>query len=194
MKVTHGPIGGLRKTKRGEQRMKKTFVSILLGLFMAGLSGQAWAGSVVAADLNCANPAGCVQTNEISDGAVTEPKLANGAVTNVKLADGAVTDAKILGVISGAKLGAHGHYGSDIVDGTITSTKIADGAITDAKISGPISASKIEQGKKIILKDKWKRDKHIFDAVEKYGYRQIEIARYLDLHPSTVSNIMRGSG
>ncbi|MBI4745879.1 MAG: helix-turn-helix transcriptional regulator [Deltaproteobacteria bacterium] len=33
-----------------------------------------------------------------------------------------------------------------------------------------------------------------FEAVEKHGYKQIEIAQYLDLHASTVSNIMRGSG
>lgn len=75
---------------------------------------------------------------------MTSSKLATGAIDTTKIADGAVTDAKILGVISGAKLGAHGHNGSDIVDGTITSTKIADGAITDAKITGPISASKIQ--------------------------------------------------
>lgn len=89
---------------------------------------------------------GAVTTNKVAESSITSPKLANGAVTNVKLADGAVTDAKILGVISGAKLGSHEHYGSDIVDGTISSTKIADGAINDAKITGPISASKIEQG------------------------------------------------
>ena len=45
---------------------------------------------------------------------------------------------------------------------------------------------------KNILKDKQMRDNRIFEAVEKHGYRQIEIAQYLDLHPSTVSNIVRG--
>lgn len=45
-----------------------------------------------------------------------------------------------------------------------------------------------------ILKDKEKRDNKIFEAVEKYGYRQSEIARYLDLHASTVSNLVRGKG
>lgn len=161
--------------------MKKSFVSMLIGLLMIGVTGNVWAANVVAADLECTNPAGCVQTNEISDGAVangkiadaavtnakivdgavttskvadsaiTEPKLANGVVTNVKLADGAVTDAKILGIISGAKLGSHGHYGSDIVDGTITAIKIADEAITDAKIAGPISASKIEKPTNVVV-------------------------------------------
>lgn len=131
--------------------MKKRLVSVVVGLWMLGMSGNVWAGNVVAADLDCTNTAGCVQTNEISDGAVTEPKLATGAVTNGKIADGAVTDAKILGVISGAKLGAHAHYGDDIVDGTITSTKISDGAITDAKIAGPISANKLEKPANVII-------------------------------------------
>ncbi|MDH3999431.1 MAG: hypothetical protein OET90_11420, partial [Desulfuromonadales bacterium] len=59
--------------------------------------------------------------------------LADGAVTTLKIADGAVTDAKIAGMISGAKLGAHSHDGSDI----------ADGSIVEGKISGQISAAKI---------------------------------------------------
>ena len=38
-----------------------------------------------------------------------------------------------------------------------------------------------------------KRDKKIVEAVELHGYRQSEIARHLDLHVSTVCNIMRKS-
>jgi len=42
-----------------------------------------------------------------------------------------------------------------------------------------------------ILKDRKKRDRKMVEAVEKCGYRQSEIARYLKLHTSTVSNLVR---
>jgi putative transposase len=42
-----------------------------------------------------------------------------------------------------------------------------------------------------ICRDKRKRDKKMAEAVEKYGYRQSEIARHLGLHTSTVSNLVR---
>jgi len=42
-----------------------------------------------------------------------------------------------------------------------------------------------------ILDDRRRRDKKIIEAVEKHGYRQTEIAQHLNLHTSTVSNIMR---
>lgn len=45
-----------------------------------------------------------------------------------------------------------------------------------------------------ILRDKRKRDKKMAEAVEKYAYRQSEIARHLKLHVSTVSNILRVRG
>ncbi len=144
--------------------MKKSLISILIGLMILGVGGQAWAGNVVAADLACTNPAGCVQTDEVSDGAVTEPKLATGAVTNGKIADvsvtnskisdGAITETKILdGAVTNSKLGDRSVSSSKIVDFSITDTKIssnaitaakiADGSVTDAKIVGPISGSKL---------------------------------------------------
>lgn len=124
--------------------MKKSIVAIIAGLMMMGLSGKASAGSVVAADLNCTNPAGCVQDYELSDSAVTTPKLSAGAVTTAKIANGAVTDTQISGTISGTKLGAHTHNGSEIVDGTIGTSKISDGAVTMNKLADwSVSGTKI---------------------------------------------------
>lgn len=65
-----------------------------------------------------------VANSKIIDGAVTDAKLGFGAVTTPKIADGAVTDAKITGIISGAKIGRHGHDASDIVVGTIDSARL----------------------------------------------------------------------
>jgi len=45
-----------------------------------------------------------------------------------------------------------------------------------------------------IVANKSDRDGMIVEAVEKYGYRQIEIARHLCLHYSTISNLLRGKG
>jgi len=42
-----------------------------------------------------------------------------------------------------------------------------------------------------LLKDRKKRDRKMVEAVEKYGYRQSEIASHLRLHASTVSNLVR---
>lgn len=42
-----------------------------------------------------------------------------------------------------------------------------------------------------ILKSKRKRDKKLIEAIEQYGYLQRDIADHLNLHYSTVSNILR---
>ena len=41
------------------------------------------------------------------------------------------------------------------------------------------------------MQDKTKRDKKITEAVEKYGYRQREIADYLGMYFTSVSRIMK---
>lgn len=42
-----------------------------------------------------------------------------------------------------------------------------------------------------VLRSKELRDRMMAEAVERYGYRQSELARHLKLHTSTVSNILR---
>jgi putative transposase len=43
-----------------------------------------------------------------------------------------------------------------------------------------------------IIMDKRKRDKKITEALVKYGYLQVEIAHYLGMHYSTISNLLKG--
>lgn len=43
-----------------------------------------------------------------------------------------------------------------------------------------------------VMLDKKKRDAKIIDAVRKYGYTQRQIAAHLNLHYSTISNLVRG--
>jgi putative transposase len=45
---------------------------------------------------------------------------------------------------------------------------------------------------KNVILDKRKRDKKIIDAVQKYGYTQQQIAGHLNMHYSTISNLVRG--
>jgi len=45
-----------------------------------------------------------------------------------------------------------------------------------------------------IIMDKSKRDKKIAEALVKYGYLQVEIARYLGMHYSTISNLLKRKG
>jgi hypothetical protein len=45
---------------------------------------------------------------------------------------------------------------------------------------------------KNMIVDKRRRDKKIIDAVQKYGYTQQQIAVHLNMHYSTISNLVRG--
>jgi putative transposase len=45
---------------------------------------------------------------------------------------------------------------------------------------------------KNVIPDKRKRDKKLIDAVQKYGYTQQQIAAHLNMHYSTISNLVRG--
>ncbi|MDH3998629.1 MAG: gp58-like family protein, partial [Desulfuromonadales bacterium] len=106
-------------------------VCLVLGVLMLAAS-PVFAAQVDSADI------------QVADGVTGQDTTSGNGIKTAHIQDGAVTDAKISGVISGAKLGSHGHSGADLTDGTVTGAKIADGAVTDAKISGLISASKID--------------------------------------------------
>jgi len=45
---------------------------------------------------------------------------------------------------------------------------------------------------KNVILDKRKRDRKIIDAVQQYGYTQQQIAAHLNMHYSTISNLVRG--
>lgn len=129
--------------------MKKSLVSILIGLFMLGVCGNVLAESSggglslghTAEDVQCS---GCVNNTDIADGAITEPKLATGVVTSGKIADGAVTNGKLSDwSVSGSKIVDFSITETKISSNAVTAAKIADGSVNDAKIIGPISGSKL---------------------------------------------------
>ncbi len=78
-----------------------------------------------------------VGTDDIEDGAVTEPKLADDSVSERVLADGAVQQPELGdGAVTGAKL-ADGAVGTRaLANGTVKEPKLADGAVTGAKLAG----------------------------------------------------------
>ena len=77
-----------------------------------------------------------VQTADIGDGAVTEPKIADGAVTTAKLASGAVTTDKIAdGAVAETKIADGAVSTAKLANGAVTTDKIADGAVTLEKVT-----------------------------------------------------------
>ena len=85
-----------------------------------------------------------LETQNISDEAITASKISDGAIITLKLADDSVTSAKILdGSITAV----------DLVDGSVTSIKIADGAVTGEKIADDsVTESKVAEGAVVTAK------------------------------------------
>lgn len=73
--------------------MKKSLISILIGLLIVGFNVSSWA------DGN-----GPTARNVECNGCVNDTDIAPGAVTESKIADGSITDAKIGGTISASKI------------------------------------------------------------------------------------------
>lgn len=114
-------------------------------------------------DVNVGDPsirknARVVDTDQITDGAITEKKIRTGAVTAVKLASNAVVTDKILDeVVTDAKLAPNAVTIGKIQNGAVTADKLAhdavvtekilDGAVTEDKLApGSVSETKIADG------------------------------------------------
>ena len=90
-------------------------------------------------------PPGQIDTTELADGSVTNPKLEADAVTNEKLADNAVRTENIMDdAIDDAKIAPAGVDSLAIAGDAVTTPKIADNAVTTPKIAdGNVTHSKL---------------------------------------------------
>jgi hypothetical protein len=86
-----------------------------------------------------------VGTDNIEDGAVTEPKLSDGAVSERTLAEGAVGQAALAqGSVSEQSLADTAVTGAKLADTAVKSRAIAGGAVTEAKLAdGAVTAKKV---------------------------------------------------
>ena len=79
---------------------------------------------------------GNVDTGDLADNAVTNPKLADNAVGVAELQDNAVTNAKLAdNAVNTAEIADNAVTAPKIVDNAVTNTKILNSAVTQAKIS-----------------------------------------------------------
>ena len=95
-------------------------------------------GSIAILDeINTENISNNAVTNtKINDGAVTTSKIADTSITSNKLASSAVTNAKIsAGAVTSAKIASKTITAGNIADNTITSTQIAANAITASELA-----------------------------------------------------------
>lgn len=95
-------------------------------------------GSIAILDeINTENISNNAVTNtKINDGSVTTSKIANTSITSNKLASSAVTNAKIsAGAVTSAKIASKTITAGNIADNTITSTQIAANAITASELA-----------------------------------------------------------
>lgn len=95
-------------------------------------------GSIAILDeINTENISNNAVTNtKINDGSVTTSKIADTSITSNKLASSAVTNAKIsAGAVTSAKIASKTITAGNIADNTITSTQIAANAITASELA-----------------------------------------------------------
>lgn len=96
--------------------------------------------------------AGLIQTAELADQAVTNPKLGAASVGTNKIADGAVSEAKIAdGAVTTAKIAANAVTGTEIATAVVTTAHLAplsvgSGKIQDAAVgSGKLGSNAVQQ-------------------------------------------------
>jgi hypothetical protein len=89
-----------------------------------------------------------VNTDNVQNGSITEPKLANGSTSEDKIANGAVTTAKLAnGSVTEPKIASSAVTESKINNGAVTESKIALNAVTSGKISSnAVTNAKIANG------------------------------------------------
>jgi hypothetical protein len=97
---------------------------------------------------------GAIITLKLSDGSVTSAKILDGSITTVDLIDDLVTSIKIAdGAVTGEKIADDSVTESKVAEGAIVTTKLSDGAVTSAKIlDGSITAQDLEDGAIISVK------------------------------------------
>lgn len=87
-----------------------------------------------------------VSTRTIQDGAVTEPKIAEKAITEPKLADAAVSTRTIkFRAVTESKIGDSAVSTRTIQNGAVTNSKIANSTISMGKLDNDVQ-TKIQQG------------------------------------------------
>ncbi len=110
--------------------------AIIIGLVALGQDNGGGAGAPSAVT---------VGTDDIEDGAVTEPKLAEGAVSERTLAKGAVGAAALAeSSVNEQSLADAAVTGPKLADGAVKARALADGAVTEAKLAdGAVTTSKL---------------------------------------------------
>src|SRR5438270_41380 len=89
-----------------------------------------------------------VDTEEITDGAVTDRKIRSGAVTTAKLAPNAIVTDKLLnGAVTDTKLANNAVTTDKLQNGTVTADKLANNAVFTDSIQGlAVTADKLADG------------------------------------------------
>lgn len=139
---------------RGGSQMKRSGNKVVSWLVVAAVTAMLSPVSMAFAAVNndevtsqkLKEADGTSGQNTNSGSGVKTGHIQDGAVNTSKILDGAVTDAKISGLITGSKLGAHGHNASDIV-GTINTANLPVGTGSGTVAAGDHSHDSVYQKK-----------------------------------------------